>query len=334
MNGASSDNEPVTTSYDYDAPLSEAGDPTPKFYAIKSKIETLTGLVISNSTIPPPTPKTAFGKVPLSLLGDVNSLLETLASMKFQSAYPKTFEQLDYPYGFVIYETNINFPCKCNISAPGINDRGYVMVDGLSIGTLIVRKTTWITTKDEISKNSVLRILVENNGRQCSGFNDPKGLNGNVTADGQILTNWTMYPLTIENIFNADKMINRQKARSMDNSNFTPSIYYGKFAASQITDTFFDPSNWGKGQFFLNQFNVGRYWPSLGPQVTLYVPRSVVKKLNYVVLLELEEPGNCRDDENFVCEINFLDRAILNKTVIGRTKGRYVKNVLIKRGGL
>jgi len=30
--------EPCPTSYDYDAPLSEAGDPTPKYYAMREVI--------------------------------------------------------------------------------------------------------------------------------------------------------------------------------------------------------------------------------------------------------------------------------------------------------
>ena len=35
--------KPVITSYDYDAPLSEAGDPTPKYHAIRQTIARLTG---------------------------------------------------------------------------------------------------------------------------------------------------------------------------------------------------------------------------------------------------------------------------------------------------
>lgn len=33
--------EPITTTYDYDAPLSEAGDPTAKYYAIREAIHEL-----------------------------------------------------------------------------------------------------------------------------------------------------------------------------------------------------------------------------------------------------------------------------------------------------
>lgn len=36
--------KPVTTSYDYDAPLSEAGDPTEKLFAIRTVISKVTNL--------------------------------------------------------------------------------------------------------------------------------------------------------------------------------------------------------------------------------------------------------------------------------------------------
>lgn len=42
MNCKGEENLPVTTSYDYDAPLTEAGDVTPKFLAIREQIKNLT----------------------------------------------------------------------------------------------------------------------------------------------------------------------------------------------------------------------------------------------------------------------------------------------------
>ena len=48
----------------------------------------------------------------------------------------------------------------------------------------------------EISQNSVLEILIENQGRINYGhMNDPKGLVSNVTIDGEILTNWTVWQI-------------------------------------------------------------------------------------------------------------------------------------------
>ena len=55
---------PEPTSYDYDAPLSEAGDPTDKYYAIKKVIEKYEPL--PPIPVPPATPKAAYGKVALA----------------------------------------------------------------------------------------------------------------------------------------------------------------------------------------------------------------------------------------------------------------------------
>ena len=46
----------------------------------------------------------------------------------------------------------------------------------------------------------------------------------------------------------------------------------------------------------MNGFNVGRYWPTAGPQVTLYVPAGLLRaspRLNHVVVLELEKCPSC-----------------------------------------
>lgn len=54
-------------------------------------------------------------------------------------------------------------------------------------------------------------------------------------------------------------------------------------------DTFLDTTGWGKGMAYVNAHVVGRYWPSAGPQSTLYVPATFLKTgLNMITLLELE----------------------------------------------
>ena len=51
-------------------------------------------------------------------------------------------------------------------------------------------------------------------------------------------------------------------------------------------DTFIRTDNLKKGFVLLNGFNLGRYWEA-GPQKTLYVPRSLIKKgENEVIIFE------------------------------------------------
>ena len=61
-------------------------------------------------------------------------------------------------------------------------------------------------------------------------------------------------------------------------------------------DTFLDLSGWGKGLVWVNGFNLGWYWPLLGPQMTMYVPGPLLKVSgNEVVLLEFAaRPQMCQ----------------------------------------
>ena len=59
-------------------------------------------------------------------------------------------------------------------------------------------------------------------------------------------------------------------------------------------DTFLDMSGWKKGVAFVNGFNLGRYWPDMGPQVTLYLPAPLLTQncsnTNVLIIFEQERP--------------------------------------------
>ena len=61
-----------------------------------------------------------------------------------------------------------------------------------------------------------------------------------------------------------------------------------------------------QGQALVNGFNIGRYWPGEGPQVTLFVPKPLMTRSpnkNILVIFELEGM-NC---EGKVCKMVFID---------------------------
>lgn len=61
-----------------------------------------------------------------------------------------------------------------------------------------------------------------------------------------------------------------------------------------------------QGLIFVNGFNLGRYWPLVGPQITLYLPKEVLREgENSITLIELQ-----RAPENGV--IDFSDAAQLD----------------------
>lgn len=60
----------------------------------------------------------------------------------------------------------------------------------------------------------------------------------------------------------------------------------------------------------MNGKNLGRYWPSAGPQVTLYVPGVWLKsgqEENHIQILEFFKPADS-------LTITFIDYPILNRT--------------------
>lgn len=59
-----------------------------------------------------------------------------------------------------------------------------------------------------------------------------------------------------------------------------------------------------KGNIEVNNFNIGRYWPVMGPQQTLYIPSVILRPgANYITVNELEQTP-CADPKH--CQIEFV----------------------------
>ncbi|XP_072436167.1 beta-galactosidase-1-like protein isoform X1 [Chiloscyllium punctatum] len=283
---------PITTSYDYNAPLSEAGDPTQKFYALRDVISKFRAIPLG--PVPPPTVKFAYGTVRMTKFGALLDFLNVLSPRgAVNSTYPLTFEQMQQYYGFMLYRTQLPhsvekaLPLKPELN--GMHDRGYVLVNGIYQGVLERDNVHVLNITG--SKGDLLDIVVENMGRINFGscLLDLKGLVRNVTLASTILTDWSMFPLAIDDIIKNGWPHSGQQedVNSVDQG---PAFYYGTFQSAKAHDTYVRLQGWAKGQIWINGFNVGRYWPERGPQETLYVPKNIlnVNSLNKVTVLELE----------------------------------------------
>ncbi|XP_061179899.1 beta-galactosidase-like isoform X4 [Saccostrea echinata] len=311
----------VPTSYDYDAPMSEAGDITDKYIAIRQVISKYKQL--PNMPIPQNTTKTAYGKVEMNFMATIQDALETLCPKgPIKSEYPLTMEAISQYQGFVLYRHTLlgdtpSEPKTLDLS--GVRDRAYLMINQVPQGVFDRngQKTMNITLK----VNQTIDILVENMGHIGFGSemnNNSKGLIKNVTFGGSLLTGWLIYPLTIEN-FKPASLTGIYRDKPFVNGNLTtPSFYVGKLHIPKTpTDTYLDMSSWGKGQHLimsLSMFNVGRYWPYVGPQVRLYVPKPFLAPpptINYVIMFELEHAPCQSSDE---CTVEFVDQPLINAT--------------------
>nr|XP_015097208.1 beta-galactosidase-1-like protein isoform X2 [Vicugna pacos] len=281
---------PITTSYDYDAPISESGDPTPKLFAIRNVISKLDG--------------------------DLLAFLDLLCPQgPIRSILPMTFEAVRQDHGFMLYRTylihTVSKPTQFWVPNNGVHDRAYVMVDGVFQGVLErnMKRNLFLTGK----MGAKLDVLLENMGRLSFGSNssDFKGLLEPPILGQTVLTQWLMFPLKIDNLIKRWFPIQLLKS-SHPQTPSGPTFYSTVFPIfGSSRDTFLFLPGWTKGQVWINGFNLGRYWTKRGPQQTLYVPRPLLfprGALNKITLLELENvPPHP--------QIQFLDRPILNNTL-------------------
>ncbi|XP_063145005.1 beta-galactosidase-1-like protein [Candoia aspera] len=300
---------PIITSYDYDAPLSEAGDPTGKLYAIRTIIGKFQ--VVPAGPIPPATPKFSYGYVSLPQRVAFLDILNLVSpSLPFHSSFPLTFEALNQTHGFMLYRTvlpdDILQPVLLSVLENGIHDLAYVLLNGEYKGTLERDLANGVNITGQLGDS--LDLLVENMGHINFGANnsDFKGLIYNVTLGSTILSDWLIYPLDI------DSAVAHKWPPYVPPSHKTtgPTFYTGVFKTPGINqDTYVKFPGWSKGQIWINGFNLGRFWPVRGPQQTLFVPGLLLSTsvLNTVVVLELQ---NAPSDP----KVLFLDRPLLNGT--------------------
>lgn len=295
------------TSYDYDAPLSEAGDPTDKYHALREVIQKY--LPLPPGPVPPVSEKGDYGTVYLQPLGTVRDVTATLEPQTHP--YPLTFEELYTSTGIVIYETTISFriPDPARLSLKEIHDRAYVFVDNELVGVVSREQELYdvsISTLPNEANEHILSIIVESQGRISVGphLNDFKGITTNVTLNGYTLKDWKMTTLPLSNMADLNSALQRlQQLRPRIPGSGAISIlgtpqggmtfYKGSFNITKDgdrpKDSFLRLDGWRKGIVWVNDFCLGRYWPEVGPQVTLYVPGAILELgSNSILVLELE----------------------------------------------
>lgn len=303
MNGANYNDkkpyEPQISSYDYDAPLDEAGNATAKFMAFRKIIQQN---LPAGTELPEVLAAKPAIKLPAINFTHTTSLFEILPKAKLNTT-PLTFEDLNQAYGFVLYRTTIANAGTAVLKIKDLRDYGIVFINGKRVGILDRRLKQDSLTITVTDTNATLDILVENLGRINFGpylLKNKKGITQKVLWANKELTNWQMYSLPFDNIY-AINLKNTKPAAD------APVIKTTSIELDEVADTYFDMSNWGKGVVWVNGHNLGRYW-NIGPQQTIYVPAEWLKKGgNKISILELIKPEQTM--------LQSSDRSILDKLV-------------------
>lgn len=119
------------TSYDYDAPMSECGDPTEKYKALRDVIKEF--LTLPNIPVPEKTKTIKLESVKLSFQATILSdeSRTHLGNTPMVSQKPLTFEELDQYSGFVLYETNLSkFSLDPSVlKIPVLHDRAHIFMN-------------------------------------------------------------------------------------------------------------------------------------------------------------------------------------------------------------
>ncbi len=252
---------PITTSYDYDAPVDEAGRPTAKFHAFREVIAKYAP--VPDEQIPDAAPAPSFDVT----LSAAEAWLPPATGA--DSDDPPTFEELGFAGALVRYDAALGGRGGL-LAFDSVRDRAWVEVDGVRVGVL---SRTAHERALVIPAGERLTVLVEELGRVNYDvrLGEAKGLIGTATLDGAALRGWTATPIDVDAL---GATVGRR----------------GSFELTEASDLFLDIADQGKGYAFVNGFLLGRYWRN-GPQQTLYVPAPVTRAgANEVVLVELE-PG-------------------------------------------
>uniref|UniRef100_A0A671VDX3 Beta-galactosidase n=1 Tax=Sparus aurata TaxID=8175 RepID=A0A671VDX3_SPAAU len=273
--------KPQVTSYDYDAPLSEAGDYTPKYQLLRNLFSQYHSEPLPE--VPSPQERKAYDPV---VIQRHLSLWDSLhfTDKPHRSESPVNMENLPVnnnngqSYGYTLYETTITSGGALN-SKNNVRDRALVFVDRKCVGSFDY-KTHELTLPDG---KRTLSLLVENCGRVNYGKaldEQRKGIVGEILLNHTPLRGFTTFCLDM-------KLMSSGQWKSDLKSASIPGFFQARlFVDDPPRDTFIRLPGWGKGVVFVNGQNLGRHW-SIGPQHFLYLPGAWLRNgENQIIVFE------------------------------------------------
>lgn len=285
----------ITTSYDYDAPLTEHGAPTAKYAALRS-------VIARHASVPAEPPEPARPAPQLDVVLDrwvpfdaaVPDLLDGAGWRRFD--HVPTHDELAQWSGFAMYRTTVT-PDDGVLVVHEIRDRAVVWFDDEIVGVL--DRATGLNAVPLPRRAGELTLLVEDRGRVNYGarIGEVKGLLGPVRTRARELDGWeaAAVHLTDAPARLADAW---HSAEDSTTPLAGPSFHRGTFRSTTGTDHFLRLDGWTRGLAWVNGELLGRY-SSEGPTATLYVPGPLVAaEDNELVLFELH--GAARPYARFV----------------------------------
>ena len=277
----------MCSSYDYDAPISEAGWATPKYYKLR---EMMMQYADSAQVIPDVPAAYPVIEIPEFELKEVAPLFDNLPEPKLSEDI-KPMEQFDQGWGTILYRTSLpEVKEGTTLLIDEVHDWVQVYADGKLLGRLDRRRGQNSLVLPSLQKGTRLDILVEAMGRVNFdvAIHDRKGITNKVEllteTDKKELKNWEVYSFPVDYDFAESKKY--AEGEKLD----APAYYRATFELDRVGDVFLDMQTWGKGMVWVNGKAMGRFW-KIGPQQTLFMPGCWLKKgKNEIIVLDLLGP--------------------------------------------
>ncbi|WP_329069319.1 glycoside hydrolase family 35 protein [Streptomyces sp. NBC_01429] len=303
--------EPDVTSYDYDAPIDEAGRPTEKFHLMREVLAEyqegpLPGVPQPPAVLAAPVRAEFAGWAPLE------EVVEALGGPESRTVLPPTFEELDVDRGLVRYRVEVPGPRKpLPLALAGVRDLAEVYVDGVRAHTRGGEGSgSALTLVEPVAGPASVEIWVESLGRvnYGPGLGESKGLTGGALHSLQYLHGVRARGLRLDAFDDAAavsglpfRATSRPEAAGTEATateatataaatapGDTRGLYRAAFDVRDPGDARLALPGWTRGFVWVNGHCLGRYWPSAGPQESLYVPGPVLRAgANEVWVLEL-----------------------------------------------
>ncbi|WP_416439592.1 glycoside hydrolase family 35 protein [Phnomibacter sp. MR] len=275
--------QPDLTSYDYDAPIDESGNATPKYHMLRRLIEQYTG-----KPAPPIPAPVKHISIPSFSMQPAHSLFD-YAPKVHTSTQPQPMEYYGQNQGFIVYRTKLIGHKSGRLKIWEPHDYALVYLDGQFIDTVYRDGGNWeVQLPKTNSVTPELTIVVEGMGHInfAQFMIDRKGITDRVTLNGMTLMNWQTQLLPVDEAFIKQPF---PKAVSTTKKDGDLRFFTGAFSLTETGDTYLDMSGYSKGVVFVNGRLLGRYW-NLGPQYRLYCPATWLKKgQNNIVVMDLHQ---------------------------------------------
>jgi beta-galactosidase len=283
---------PDTTSYDYDAPIGEAGWIGAKFAAYRAAVMPF---LAPGERVPDPPPRMPVMTIAPFALSESVPVTACFPASALHAVSPQPIEAYDISRGLVLYRATLPAGPAAVLEAAKVRDLAWIRVDGEPIGTWDTRQRRFKVALPARARPVTVEILLYTIARVNFGVevHDRKGVHGPVTLrtpDGTVqpVENWTIRAID----FDADGALPPlafKRGRSKD-----AAFWRGGFDAGRSADTFLDLSGWGQGVVWVNGRCLGRFW-SIGPTQTMYLPGPWIRRgRNEVVVLDLTGPRVAR----------------------------------------